>query len=109
MARSSHQGLSAFSVLGKRDQVQSGLKPKGPCQARVPGRSRSSSVMNRPHVDPALLGELHQITHRHWARLAVFAGLYVMAGYGAYRLVETDPAGWFVYPACLPLYILAGA
>jgi fatty acid desaturase len=65
--------------------------------------------MNRPYVDPAVLGDLHQITHRHWVRLAIFAFLYIVAGYGAYRLVEAFPERPQLYLACLPLYILAGA
>jgi fatty acid desaturase len=64
--------------------------------------------MDRPHLPPDLLRELHRPKHRHGVRLAVFVVQYAIAGAGAYRLA-TLPVGIWKYVACLPLYLLAAA
>jgi fatty acid desaturase len=65
--------------------------------------------MQKPPLDPALLGELHRINGRHWPRLAQFVLLYVAAGFAAYRLAVTFPGNGWVVLGCLPLYLLAAA
>jgi fatty acid desaturase len=65
--------------------------------------------MDRPHLPPELLRELHRPRHRHGVRIAVFVALYVIAGGAAYRVATALPAGGWKYLACLPLYLLAAA
>jgi fatty acid desaturase len=65
--------------------------------------------MTKPHVEPALLGELHCIHAGHYKRLAVFLVLYAAAGYLAFRLATGHPDSRWVFVACLPLYLVAAA
>jgi fatty acid desaturase len=64
--------------------------------------------MSKPHVEAALLGELHRIHAGHYRRLGIFLILYASAGYLAFRLATTLPGGGVVL-ACLPLYVVAAA
>jgi fatty acid desaturase len=64
--------------------------------------------MDRPHLTPDLLRELHRPRNRHGMRIAVFLLMYVAAGAAAYRVATLPGSGW-KFVACLPLYLLAAA
>lgn len=68
--------------------------------------------MHRLPLDPVLLRELHRPQHRGWAhgsRIALFAILYLVAGYAAFRIMSAPHAPAWMWLACLPLYLLAAA
>src|SRR5947209_17268882 len=64
--------------------------------------------MDRPHVEPSLLHELHHFGNRGWIRLAAFVVLYASAA-AAFEFMTLLPGGTWKYLACLPLYLLAAA
>ena len=71
--------------------------------------SSGNRDMDKPTLAPALLAELHVLGHRHWTRLAVFAGLYLVASTGACLLAGTLDDMRAAILIGLPLYVVAGA
>jgi fatty acid desaturase len=65
--------------------------------------------VNTLHIDSSLIGELHHVGPRHYARLAAFILFYGAAGYGAFWLAERYPTGGLAFLTRLPLYLLAAA
>jgi fatty acid desaturase len=65
--------------------------------------------MERPHLKPELLRELHRTRAAHWPRLAAFVVIYIAAGGGAFALATSHLQTWVTVLACLPLYLLAAS
>lgn len=65
--------------------------------------------MDRPHLEPSLLRELHEFRGQGWTRLGTFLVLYIAAAASAYEVVTHLPGGPWKYLACVPLYLLAAA
>lgn len=65
----------------------------------------SLNTLEKPRVNLELLEELHHLD-RHFYRLPIFIGFYVVASSGAFLLVQAIATPW-CYVACLPLYLLA--
>lgn len=60
-------------------------------------------------IEADLILELHRLRSLHWPRLMIFSLLYLASGYSAYALMQAYPEAGWVWLACLPLYVLAGA
>jgi fatty acid desaturase len=65
--------------------------------------------MERPHLQPDLLRELHHPHHAHGPRLAIFIALYIAAAAATFRLITLFPGHPWIYLVCIPLYLLAAA
>lgn len=65
--------------------------------------------MDRVHVEPDLLRELHHPRGEGWVRLAVFVALYIAASAAAFGVATRLSIGPWKYVACLPLWLLAAA
>ena len=63
----------------------------------------------RPMLDPALSHAMHQRNHRRLWRIAIFAGLYLIAEGGAVFVYSALGGVWWAMIVALPLYVLAGA
>jgi fatty acid desaturase len=69
----------------------------------------SVNSQEKPPIAPEILKRLHTTVDRqHNWRILVFLGLYVIAAYGAFSLLDLIDNNWS-YLICLPLYLLAAA
>ena len=65
--------------------------------------------MDRPHLHPGLLRELHHSRPYHGRRFAIFLVLYLASGAAIFALIHTFPHQASIYFACVPLYLLSAA
>jgi len=66
--------------------------------------------MDRPHLDSAIVSELHlAVPRRNWSRLIEFILIYAISACALYQIIIRSTGGVWIYLACIPLYLLAAA
>jgi fatty acid desaturase len=63
--------------------------------------------MDRPHLQPDVLREMHRARGDHWLRLAVFILLYAGSSFILYCVAISHPHAVWIWLACVPIYLLA--
>jgi fatty acid desaturase len=65
--------------------------------------------MDRPHLQPDLLRELHAARPAHGTRIFTFLLLYALAGAAAFECIRHLGSHPWTYLVCIPFYLLAAA